>query len=896
MALSILIIEDEPALALLESKAIEQDGVTARTAESGAEGLRALEDGTFDIVLLDYHLPDVNGAEVLTEIIARFPETPVIMVTGHGDERLAVEVMKAGAKDYIVKDFESKFLKDLPTIISRCYEKHLLEKKLKESEDRYRLLVEGGFLIAGELDLDTWSFIFVSHQAGVLVGYPVNKWCTPGFWKDHLHPDDKDEAIEFCQSAAQEGGDHTFEYRMIAADGRTVWFRYFVSVVKSSGNETARLRGFLLDVTDRKDAAEELRLQGEIASNMAEGVFLIRASDEHIVYTNPRFDEMFGYERGELVGKHVSVVNAPTEHSPRDTAREILKLLEEKGMWRGEVLNIKKDGEHFWNHAAVSTFDHSIYGTVWVSVHTDITGRKRAENKVLEQRNLFRSMLIASPDRIVLKDRNGKYMAVNPAFCAFVGQPEDQIIGKTDFDCFLSSEAEIQERDDAAVMNCGITQAHDQEVKGGAEVMWLHIIKTPVNDETGRCLGILCSARDITERVKAEEERRNFAVKVREVQKLESLGVLAGGIAHDFNNLLTSILGNTEIALRRLPASSSSRHNLQEIGKASRLAAGLSGQMLAYSGKGRFVVENISLNEVVEEMAQLIVVSISKNVVLKYDLSPISLVLEADVTQVNQVIMNLIINASEAIGEESGVISIKTGAMDCDKSYLKEIWSAEEIPEGSYVYLEVSDTGCGMDKETVDKVFDPFFTTKFVGRGLGMSAVQGIVRGHKGGIKICSEVDKGTTFKVLFPSSEESVSVSERSVDGNDKWVGEGDVLLVDDEETVRMIGKQMLEEIGFKVVTASDGGEALEIYRTRSREFVFVLLDLTMPLVSGRECFQELRQINRDACIIVTSGFNERDVTREFIGKGLSGFIPKPFDLARMERRIRKAVTKEGE
>ena len=249
--------------------------------------------------------------------------------------------------------------------------------------------------------------------------------------------------------------------------------------------------------------------------------------------------------------------------------------------------------------------------------------------------------------------------------------------------------------------------------------------------------------------------------------------------------------------------------------------------------------------------------------------------------------MNLVINASEAIGDKSGVIAINTGCVDCDKNYLKNVWLDENLTGGLYVYMEIADTGCGMDKETLAKIFDPFFTTKFTGRGLGMAAVLGIVRGHKGAIKVYSEVNKGTAFKILLPASSKPAEYFNGGTQ-HDDWKGTGKVLLVDDEETVRGIGVEMLKELGFTTITANDGREAVEIYKA-TPDIDFVILDLTMPHMDGEQCFCELRQINPTVKVIMSSGFNEQEVTQKFVGKRLAGFIQKPYKLSVLRKAIQE-------
>lgn len=407
--------------------------------------------------------------------------------------------------------------------------------------------------------------------------------------------------------------------------------------------------------------------------------------------------------------------------------------------------------------------------------------------------------------------------------------------------------------------------------------------------------------RDIQERerlylaLKTEQaERLKLESSMLQAQKLESLGVLAGGIAHDFNNILTTIIGYADLALLDLAPESPIIENLRHIEQAAIRAADLARQMLAYSGKGKFIVESLSLNRLLEEMLHMLQVSISKQAVFRINLHEHLPQVEADATQIRQIIMNLVINASEAIGEKSGVISISTGCIDCDRSYLKDIWMDEKLREGLYVYLEVADTGCGMDRETIAKMFDPFFTTKFTGRGLGLSAVMGIVLAHQGGLKVYSELGKGTTIKVLLPASNRPAELFNAGESSNGNWMGSGKVLLVDDEEWVRGIGAEMLKVLGFApVLTACDGRDALRVYG-ENPDISLVVLDLTMPHMDGEQFYRELRQLYPRVKVIMSSGYGEQEIAHRFVGKGLAGFIQKPYKLSDFRSVIKNAMNTE--
>jgi PAS domain S-box-containing protein len=401
--------------------------------------------------------------------------------------------------------------------------------------------------------------------------------------------------------------------------------------------------------------------------------------------------------------------------------------------------------------------------------------------------------------------------------------------------------------------------------------------------------------QDLTDLRRAEEERRKLEQQVMQSQKLESLGVLAGGIAHDFNNLLTSVLGNADLALSELSPTNPARSYLEDIEKVSRRAADLCRQMLAYSGKGRFVVQPISLNDVVREMVHLLGVSISKKVVIKYNFFSGLPSVMADATQMRQVVMNLITNASEAIAEVSGVVTLSTGVMDCDDEYLKSVVGNTDFhAAGQYVYLEVSDTGCGMDPETLNRIFDPFFTTKFTGRGLGLAAVLGIVRGHKGALRVYSEEGKGTTFKILLPADDQpapGLTVVAKDVG---MWRSSGLVLLADDEESIRSMGRRLLERAGFEVMAAADGREAIDLFARHKANIRLVILDMTMPHIDGEACYRELRRIAPSVKVIMTSGYNEQDVISRFVGKSLAGFVQKPYQAADLLPMVRKVLGEE--
>ncbi len=429
------------------------------------------------------------------------------------------------------------------------------------------------------------------------------------------------------------------------------------------------------------------------------------------------------------------------------------------------------------------------------------------------------------------------------------------------------------------------------------EVRYVHErIRIEYNEEL-KPLKYFGTFQDITWRVWIENEKLQLERQVLHSQKLESLGILAGGIAHDFNNILMGILGNADLALQNVSPLSPVREYINNVVSSSRHAAELSKQMLAYSGRGKFVIEGIDLNELIGEIIHLIEISVSKNVILKFDLTENLSCIEGDAAQLRQVIMNLVTNASEAVGKTSGVITISTGNEFCNREFIDSTESMawvglEELPkEGMYVYIEVSDSGCGMNEETLEKIFDPFFSTKFTGRGLGMAALIGIVRGHRGSILINTEIGKGSTVRIYFPESEKTEVSHREEASALTELTATGTILLVDDEKTVRAIAGQMLERAGFRVITAVDGIKAIEVFKKRSGEIDCVLLDYTMPHMNGVECFHKLREIKPGVPVLLSSGFNQQEISQKLPDTETIGFIQKPYRMKEVVNSINQIL-----
>ncbi|GLH67244.1 CHASE domain-containing protein [Geothrix edaphica] len=508
---------------------------------------------------------------------------------------------------------------------------------------------------------------------------------------------------------------------------------------------------------------------------------------------------------------------------------------------------------------------------------------RRDAQALRESEARFRHLVEVMGEGMWVVDPQGMTTFVNRRMAEMLGYTPEEMVGRPLNAFLFEDEVPLSQRN-LAQRREGIAAQHDFRFrkKDGSEI-WTIVTGNPVLDEEKRVVSVLGIITDITERRQAEQAQLQS-------QKLESLGVLAGGIAHDFNNLLTAILGNINLAQMCIPPLSPAQPYLENLEKSVHRATALTRQMLAYSGRGRFVVAPLDLNQAVDEMSHLLGVSISKKVALRFQLQPGLPALMAEASQIQQVVMNLVTNASEAIGDREGIVSIRTGTQTFGEADLARDFPGQPIEPGTFLTLEVSDTGQGMTPEVQARIFEPFFTTKFTGRGLGLSAMQGIVRGHKGGIRVYSEVGKGTTFKLIFPAGLEAAPPwpAEGEPEG---WTGSGTILVVDDEESVRAVAEAHLRSMGFDVIHASDGLEALEQFKARRGTIRAVLMDLTMPHMDGTETFRELRRLDPQCPVVLTSGYNEQDAIQDFQGKGLAAFVQKPFQRADLVKALRRAL-----
>ena len=643
-------------------------------------------------------------------------------------------------------------------------------------------------------------------------------------------------------------------------------------------------------------AEDRRRLLASALEAVRQGVAITDAhlagAGPRLLFVNDSLCEMSGYRPQDLIGQPIRRLLAADLDS--GTWSRIEEELRAGRSFRGEFRHRRRDG----NEYLVSDHISPVFGadgalTHLVSIQQDVTEEKRSREALRRSEERYRLLIERMNEGFLATDADNRIDLVNAKVVEMLGLSRRELEGR-----YLGELFDDENR--------ARLEAQEERRRRGVaepyELVWTAtdgrridtvVSPTSLQGADGAFVGSFAVVTDITERKRSEADRRQLEARIRKTQKMESLGLLAGGIAHDFNNLLVGILGNAGLALMEMPEESPVRHLVRQIETAAVRASELTHEMLAYSGRGRLSVEPIDLSTLVREMAQLLRSSISKKATLRFEFVDDLPAIDGDATQIRQVVMNLITNASEALGEESGVITLETGEIFADEEYLESAYMDDGLGPQRFVVLEVTDTGTGMCEDTRSRIFDPFFTTKFTGRGLGLAAVLGIVRGHRGAIRVASEQGGGTSFQILFPPSERapdrgSDREAEPAVEAPD-FLGSGRVLVADDEELVRRVARRSLEGVGYSVLLAADGAEAVEVFRREADRIDAVLLDMTMPRMGGEEVYREIRRLGADVKIVLTSGFSEQDAIRRFQGDGLDGFLQKPFKPRELVDKMRE-------
>ncbi len=835
------------------------------------------------LVGLDFHLLKGSKFGLLLAEADRSLFTTIladVLATGAKHSGELTIVREGGEKRFIrLEACGSSFSNICQVVLIDLTVRKQVEDKLRLSDLALKAISEGVVITTADKKI-RW----VNQEFESMTGFTWSEWegktCVQiqGVLTDP-------KTVAEIRHAVRNGREFHGEILNYRKNRDAFWNELSISPIRDERGALTHFIGVVRDITSRKQIEKEKQNSDERLK------FALKASNvglwhwdiqTNTVYFSPEWKSQLGYADDEISNRHDEWVSRvhPDERSFVLEHRE--KYLAGKiTAYDVEFRMRHKDGTWRWINARGDVrYDENGNQIGMLGCHIDITEQKSA----IESLQLMKFCVDHTADPVYWISREGRIQYVNHACCSQLGYSRDELLSMS-----------IWELDFVADYQPGLWEKHFEEIKRRGNI----ILETRHRAKNGREFPVevnanyvkignrelnFAFARDISERKQAEEERRKLHAQLQHAQKLEGLGVMASGIAHDFNNLLTSMLGNASLARMQLQQKSPIEGYLDEIESAATNAAKLTGQMLAYSGKGRFVIQPLQLDVVVNQTMHLLNTIISKNVEICLNLEPASF--EGDASQVQQIIMNLMTNASDAFQGQPGQIRVRTGIRTLDASSLYSPFVPDVLTAGEYAFVEVEDNGCGMSVETLAKIFDPFFSTKMTGRGLGLAAVLGIIRSHHGTIKVASELGRGTCFEVLFPSIK---ATKLQSPNEPDEPVAspKGTILIVDDEEFVRRFLGKCVQSAGFSVLTASDGGEGLDVFRQHTKEISLVILDLTMPRKNGLEVLKELRSQSVDLPVLMMSGYSEQDVSLQTSGVGACAFIQKPFSPNELISRI---------
>jgi PAS domain S-box-containing protein len=751
------------------------------------------------------------------------------------------------------------------------------EQRRRDRTHQQSHILKSAGAILWRADAVTFQFLYVSEEAQRLLGYPCRQWLEePEFWKDHIHPDDRERATTFCLAQTARLKPHTLEYRMISADGRTVWIKDQVRVI-GDGGRPKELIGVMVDVTARKVAEQELEENvtrfREIAE-MTREVFWVRdAAKTRMLYISPAYEEVWGRTCASLYANPMSFVEA-IHADDREGVRS--RMVSQASGEYDEVYRIfRPDGTLRWIHDRAFPV-HAPDGEVLriVGSAQDITALKRTEQALRESEGRYRNLFESAPDGILVADSQGRYVDVNLAAVAMLGYTRDELIGMKSEDILAPQEVAHV---DAALteINQGIEHRREWQFrrKDGSKFD-ADVLATVMAD--GRILALI---RDASERMRLEEQ-------LLQSQKMEAVGRLAGGVAHDFNNSLGVILGYTELLMRQ--AADGQRVKLEQILKATRRASALTRQLLAFSRKQIVNPKVLDINAILSDLQEMVGPLIGEDIDLAIvpgvDLGQV----KADPGQLEQVVMNLCVNARDAM-PDGGLLRLETSNAEVDAG---QATRNEPMAAGRYVMLAVSDTGCGIPEALLPKIFEPFFTTKEEGKGtgLGLAMVYGTVKQAGGYVWVYSEVGRGTTFQVYLPRIDEPMDAPMAPAPPLPAK-GWETILLVEDESSLRDIAREILEEHGYRVIDADGPEKAIEIARLAVEPIHLLVTDVVMPGMNGRTLAQKLVAARPELRVLYMSGYTDDVIAHSGVLESGTLLIEKPFTALALVERVRAAL-----
>lgn len=717
---------------------------------------------------------------------------------------------------------------------------------------------------------------------------------NPTDWIEAIHPDDI-ERVEHSFERMIAGNPFDEVYRIVLPSGEIRWIHDRGNPIVGDDGQVAHMAGIAEDITARREAEESLRISEErlkqIVTHVKDVFWLGDVRTRKVLYVSRAFEEIWGVAVADVLECFdLWMEKIHEEDRPRVAAA--IDVFFQGAPYRETYRVVRDDGSIRWiTDAGQVINDNEGKPYHLAGVARDITEQWETEQALRESEERLSQVVNQIGEVFWLSDTQGNILYVSPAYEGVWGRPSEGVY-RNSTEWLMSVHPDDRARVAAEYARGLAGEGFNTEFRleqPGGSMRWISCRSSAIYDENGRMIRMAGVAEDITLRKNEEIARLKIEEGMRRAQRLESLGVLAGGLAHDFNNLLGAIQINVEHGLKNLSDEEKVRHVLTQVQGAATRAATLTNQMLVYAQQQEVRHTQFSLGEAAIELGGLLRATISRKTDLQMEMEEKDLCIDADPAQIQQVIMNLIINASEAVGDRGGRIVVR-----CDR----RVWSGEELRDfqvgadlasGEYVSLEVADSGCGMDAQTLEHIFDPFFTTKFQGRGLGLAGVVGTVTAHAGAIHVTSAPGEGTTFTVLLPpcaETHEETAAAQAPAEG--LWRGSGTILVVDDEEMIRDSTILLLEELGYETLSASDGLSGVQVFAENRGAITGVLLDLTLPGLAGTEVFERIRAIDPAMPVVLTTGYTAGDVA-DVLQHEHVAFLHKPFGLKELVEVMRE-------
>lgn len=766
-----------------------------------------------------------------------------------------------------------------------CHRKQI-EEELRRNKERFDLAVDGTKDGLWDWDLET-NEAYYSDRFARMLGYePEELPYTSAAWSDQLHPDDRKKAFAQLQ-AYLDGKTEVYEstFRMRTKSGEYRWITGRGRCVRENG-KPIRMVGFNTDITKRKKAEIELQKSEEKWKNIlinTPQVGITLNPKAEIIFANAQFLKLTGWKEAEVIGQNWFDMFIPDNirEEVRNVFLTTMKQKNTSGLSTYENKILDRFGSVFdvaWSNVLTKNDQGNIVDITCLGI--DLTERKKGEKELQASEDKFSKAFYRSPLLMTIsKIDNGRYLEVNEEFCRKTGYDKNDVIGKTSVEIgFISPKDRlriIQELD-----NSGRVSELELKLtkKDGSSIVCLY---SGERIEIGGQNRLLSIAVDLTEWKKMEK-------RIQDSQKMDSMGNLAGGIAHDFNNILFPIIGMSEMLLEDLPSGSGEKDNAKEILKAGKRGRDLVKQILTFSRQSEHKMMPTRIQNVLKEVMKLSRSTIPTYIEIKQDIHQNCGMVLADPSQIHQIGMNIMTNAYHAIEDTGGTISVSLKQKVIGQQESVDI----NISPGVYVVLSISDTGQGMSKELIGKIFDPYFTTKKQGKGtgLGLAVVYGIVKDHGGHIEIYSEIDEGSKFDIYFPLMEKlkdtaSLPMADVFQGGHER------ILVVDDEESIAKLEKQMLERMGYTVTSRLHSVEALEAFKANPSSFDLVVTDMNMPNIPGDVLARKIKSIRSDVPIVICTGFSERIHEHNFEHTGIDGLLMKPIITSELAKVVRKVL-----